>query len=110
MATTTAIPLTVSPEASARIAELGMQAEFEQMLEHTRQTVPRLHSIEVILAYDPCPTVEPMVVIEPHRDEPPPGDDPTDREWAAWQSSTFPPNVCANFLMMSWYEATPNGR
>ena len=32
MSTLTAIPLAIQPQAAARIAELGMQAEFEQML------------------------------------------------------------------------------
>ena len=33
MSTTTNIPITVTPEAAAYVAELGLQKEFEQMLE-----------------------------------------------------------------------------
>ncbi len=52
--TPTTIRITVTPEAAVRVAELGMQAELDQMLEHTRQTVPGLKSIEVqeTLPYD----------------------------------------------------------
>ncbi len=38
----TTFPVSITPEAAARVAELGMQAELERMLEHTRQTVPGL--------------------------------------------------------------------
>jgi hypothetical protein len=31
------VPMTISPEAAARVAELGMQAEFERLLEQARQ-------------------------------------------------------------------------
>lgn len=37
---TASVPITITPEAAARVAKLGMQAELERMLEHTRQTVP----------------------------------------------------------------------
>ena len=29
------VPVTITPEAAARVAELGLQAELERMVEHT---------------------------------------------------------------------------
>jgi len=42
MATTTSIPFTISPDAAAYVAELGMQQPMEQMLDRIRQTAGRL--------------------------------------------------------------------
>src|SRR4051794_24974808 len=50
MSSTVDGPVTVSPEAAARVAELGLQREFEQIVEHTRQTIPGLRRLEVTLA------------------------------------------------------------
>jgi len=47
MSATTTVPVTITPEAAARLAELGLQAQLEQMVEHTRQTVPDLVCIEL---------------------------------------------------------------
>lgn len=43
------VPVTITPEAAARMAELGFQAELEQMFENARQLVPDLRRIEVEL-------------------------------------------------------------
>lgn len=50
MSASTDIPLTVTPEAAARIAELGMQKELEQMIAHVREAVSDLVAIEVEIA------------------------------------------------------------
>ena len=68
---TIAAPVTVTPEAMARIAELGMQAELERMLEHTRKTVPGLRAIEVQLALPYDTGNETSIVIEASRRVPP---------------------------------------
>src|SRR5579884_3757988 len=41
------VPLTITPEAAARVAELGMQKELEQMIAQVRRVVPDLAAIEV---------------------------------------------------------------
>lgn len=101
--TTTTIPVTVTPEATARVAELSMQAELERMLEYTRQTVPGLRAIEVreALPYDTGD--ETTIVIDAIRDNPQLPDDPTQRHWGAWQCDTFPPEVCHYFVLLSVY-------
>ncbi len=101
---TTTIPVTVTPEAAERVAELGMQAELERMLEHTRQTVPGLRSIEVQLALPYDTGDETSIVIQVTRTNPHLTNDPTDWDWGAWQCDTFPPYVCRYFVMLTLYE------
>lgn len=109
MATLT-IPITVAPDAANRIAELGLDSEFEQMLEHTRQSVVGLRAITVTLECDPELREEPGIVIWSYRDDPGPGDDPTDRLWGEWKVEKFPPKVCQHVCMLTIYGAPANGR
>ena|SRR5438309_1166588 len=100
------VPVTVTPEAAARVAELGMQAELERMLEHTRRAVPGLRAIEVQLALPYDTGNEDSVVIEASRPNSHLAHDPTDSDWGRWKVATFPPDVCRYFVMMSVYDAT----
>lgn len=110
MSTTATIPITIEPEAQARINELGMQREFEQMLEHTLRTIPDLRAIGVTPAYDYEEGGEPRITIDAYRPDPGPGKyDPTDQQWGEWQMRAFPPEVFQHFLLMSFYEPS-NGR
>jgi hypothetical protein len=99
--TTATIPVTATPEADARVAELGMQIELERMLEHTRQTVPGLRAVEVQLALPYDTGDETTIVIQGVRNQHHLDDDPTDTEWGRWQARTFSPDVCRYFVMMS---------
>src|SRR5262245_10427375 len=107
---TAEIPVTVSEDAAAFIAELGMQREFEQMIEHTRQTIPDLRMIDVVLDPDPSGEIGPGIIIQPHRPDPGPGPDPAEREWGVWLTNAFPPQVWTNFVLMSLYEPQNRGR
>lgn len=97
------VPCRVTDEAEAYVVELGLQEQFAEMLEHTRQTVPGLKAIEVNLepSYDlgwgPC------VLIEATMDDPHLDDDPTIREWAHWKSSHFSPEVSQHFTFLANY-------
>jgi hypothetical protein len=106
---TITVPLTVTPEAAARVTQLGMQREFEQMLEHVRQTVPGLVAIEVELALPYDTGDYPSVLIQPIMKNPHLEYDPTDWDYATWKVQTFPPEVCMHFSTLSRYE-TPNER
>lgn len=99
MILTRTIPVSVTPEAEAYIAELGMQDVFEQMLEHTLQTVRGLQAVEVQV--DPPYDIggDPCVIIRAIRDEDNQVDDPTEREWGEWKIRTFPPEVCIHFVL-----------
>jgi hypothetical protein len=106
---TTNVPLTVTPEAAARVAELGMQRELEEMLERARQSVPDLRAIDVQLwgPYDEGD--EPRVVILATKASRILPYDPTENELGRWEVTTFPPDVCRHFVMLIMYE-TGDGR
>ncbi len=108
--TTVGVPITVESDATARVADLGMESQLQQMLEHTQQAVAGLRSIQVKLAYDPEePDDDPRIVIRAYRRDPDSDYDPTDWDWGVWFVNTFPPDVCRHFGMDSWYEA-PHAR
>ena len=89
MTTGTDIPVTVTSEAAEWIAQVGMQREFETMVEHTKQTVPGLRAIEVILDDDPEGTVGPGIIIWGQRDGVP-RDDSAARKWRTWKINNVP--------------------
>lgn len=97
----TTIPLTITSEAAAHVAELGMQGAFEQMLEHARQTVPGLRAIEVTLEFNPETHDKPTVVIWSYMEDRGLEDDPTAMSWGRWKVTTFPPEVCEHFVMLT---------
>jgi len=43
------IPVTITPEAAQRTAELGLQSQVQSMIDYARQNLPDLDRIEVIL-------------------------------------------------------------
>jgi hypothetical protein len=100
----TTIPVCITPEAAGRVAELGMQVELEQMLEHTRQTVPGLRAVEVQLALPYDTGDETTLVIQATKDFPHHLTyDPTEDEWGQWKVTTFSPDVCRHFVMLTVY-------
>jgi hypothetical protein len=105
MSVPTAVPLKIEPEAAERVAELGVQAEFERMLEQVRQTVPDLRRIEVILVPPYDTGDEPGIVIEAFRDAAPGAEDgPLRNQWRDWELATFPPDVYRHFVVRFLYE------
>jgi hypothetical protein len=106
MDASTTIPVTVTPEAAAHVAELGMQKELEQMLEHARQTIPGLLRLDVILVPPYDTGDEDSVLIQATQDLAFHG--PNDRtywEWGGWKVETFPPDVCRHFAFLMTFEA-----
>jgi hypothetical protein len=94
MSASTEVPLTVTPEAAARTAELGMQRELEQMIEHVRQVVPGLAAIEVTIAECYDSRDEPGVGIVAYSDEAfEPEGAATRHKLDEWVVDTFPPQV-----------------
>jgi len=103
MSAIAAVPIIIEPEASARVAELGMQKEFELMLEHARQVIPELQQIHVTLQPPYDTGDEPRVVIEAMRGGSYLGDDPTQRQWIDWEIETFVADVLRHFCMLVIY-------
>ena len=107
MSTTSNVPVTITPEASAHVAELGLQKEFEQILEHTRQTIPGLRSIradyESGYGIDiPCILIEAWVSDSKAADR-------ADREWGVWRLTAFPPRVGEHFVLFLYEDKTDAG-
>jgi hypothetical protein len=101
MSMKTNVPLTITPEATAYVAELGLQREFEEMLTHALQTIPKLRELEVELqpAYDDIP----CVLLLAERDDPHPEADRTADDWGRWKRTTFPPEVGQHFVLLVNY-------
>jgi|SRR5947209_1951391 hypothetical protein len=99
----------IEPNASARVAELGMQKEFQLMLDHARQVVPELQLIRVTLEPPYDTGDEPYVTIEATRGGTYNGDDPTQREWGAWLIDNFSPDACRHFSLQVLYGTTDAG-
>jgi hypothetical protein len=107
MSAATTIAVTVSPEAAEQVAKLGMQTELQEMIEHTRRTVPELRGIEVIL--EPRldePGEEPGITIQATVSANGSLDDRLGWQWATWKVTTFPPDVCRHFVMLVHLEPT----
>jgi hypothetical protein len=104
------IPVTITPEASAHVAEWGMQKELDQMLEYALETIPGLQRLEVWLAppYDTgdenpifIDAVRGMAFNTPS--------DRTSREWGRWKVRTFSPDVCRHFALLGAFENSHGG-
>ncbi len=96
------IPVTITPAAAGHVEGWGLQREFQQMIDHTLQTVPSLRRIEVTL--DECPfsdsPTEPAVMIAafvPMPDEP---DAQIEWDWSAWSIATFSPAIGIHFVFV----------
>ena len=91
MNATASIPVTISPEAAAAIAELSMQAELQRMIDHALQTIPGLERIDVALEPHYDTGDETKVLLRVLRD---PAtwvpNDPFRAQWLDWEVKTFP--------------------
>src|SRR5262249_36637016 len=99
MTTTKTIPVTWTPEATARVAELGFQAQVDQMIEYARRNLPGVTRIEVVLNDRYDMGGEPGVAIEAYSTE---FDSVAERlpsHLVEWEISEFPPEVLEHLLM-----------
>ena len=94
MNVTASIPATVSPEAAAAIAELGMQTELQRMIDHALQTIPGLERIDVALEPHYDTGDETKVLLHALRDpatlSP---DDQVSKQWTEWVVRSFSSEV-----------------
>ncbi len=101
--------VTVTEEAAARVAELGLQAELEQMIEKARQMVPALKRIEVVLVPTYDIGDEPGINIQATRGDAFRLDDPTEARWSLWKRQTYSPDVWRHFQLFTHHEANDAG-
>ena len=97
MSAVSTIPLTIEPEAAARVAELGLGAELEQMLDRARQVIPSVRRIEVRLWVpedfddDPRVTLETICAADEAEQR------RIDEEWCDWTIRHVSPDVWRHF-------------
>lgn len=107
----TDVPVVIPPDAAARIAQLGIQPEVEQMLDHTKHTVPDLEAIEIELWDDEFEPGQPHLSINAWR----PGcsasldDYAPQRELGSWLVRTFSPDV-ARWVSFDLFFRDEHGR
>jgi len=94
------VPVDVTPEAAARVAELGMQAALERTLAKVREMVPDLERLEVLLEPADDTGNEPYLTIQAHVTRWPRWDDSSQRAWARWQLAAFPPEVVRHVALL----------
>jgi hypothetical protein len=99
MTTSATVPLTVAPEAAARIAALGLQAAVDRMIDRARHSLPELDRIEVLL-YDRYEAGdEPGIAIEAYGRCPFDPADRPDRDLVRWMVAEFPPEALQHVLI-----------
>ena len=105
MATATTIPVIVSEEAAAHVAKLGMRSEFDEIVEHARQTLPGLRKIEVTLSYlVDEPETPPKVALDAYRPWLSQQEEATIHDaWSRW-FVRLPLSTRLNFILMSMPE------
>ena len=104
------VPVEITAQAAARVAELGMQAAMERMLEHACGVIAGLQRLEVLLVPPYDTGDEPMIVIEATR----PASiyrvqDPIRSQWRAWELETFSPDIFRHFALQLVYEKNHGG-
>ncbi|HTU93024.1 MAG TPA: hypothetical protein VMF69_23290 [Gemmataceae bacterium] len=109
MNASTDVPVIITPEAEARLAELGMRKEMEQMVAYLREFVPELTAIGVEIAecYDSREETGISVVAYSDRlfD---PGESVSDKI-DYWAVRAFPPQVLEHLGIM-FSQGRPDAR
>ncbi len=100
MSATTTISVEIEPQAAELVAELGMQAEFEQILEYLRQNVDGLINLTVRWGDSYDTGLEPRIVIQGLADRPWEQVYEAEKDMGRWMIETFPPQVWSRFPMI----------
>jgi hypothetical protein len=91
------VPVIVPAEAADLIHELGLGRPVEEMIEHTRQVVAGLYSIEIEAWYEQAaedrPPLPHVTVIAWRDGCRTPADEAMEREWFAWCAQAYAPEV-----------------
>jgi|SRR5579884_450840 len=100
MLASTTVPVRITPEARARLADLGLEQEMGEMIDYARQHVPQPTRIEVVLYERDEPGELPGVAIEVytqfHCFDPNAG---TRGKIGEWLVSAFPAEVREHLLI-----------
>jgi hypothetical protein len=97
----------IAPEAARRVAHLGLEREFSEMLEHVSTSFPCLVRIDVVLSLPVEECDDPIVYFQPVMQELHPGDALQRHAWDAWcdwQFGRYSPDVIRHFNLLEIYE------
>jgi hypothetical protein len=99
MTNSATVPVSVTPEAAARIDAMGLQTHVERMIDHACKVLPELQRIEVVL-YDRYEQGnEPGVAIDVHSKQPFDPATRIDEQLTRWVVKEFPPQVLEHLLL-----------
>lgn len=98
MTTVATVPVTVTPEAAARIAELGLRPQVDRIIEYALGHLPRVTRITVELHDRYDLGKEPVLVIEAFGQGSPESDYQAERAMDRWVVSEFPPEVLMHLV------------
>lgn len=99
MTTSATVPVTVTSEAAARIAELGFQAHVARMIDYARQMLSELERIEVVL-YDRYELGdEPGLAIDVYSRRPYDWLYDEERNLIRWMVREFPPEALQRIIV-----------
>ncbi len=99
MTTSATVPVTVTAEAAARLAELGLKAAVDQMIDFACQNLPEPVRIEVVL-YDRYELGdEPGLAIDVYSKRPFDAADRPMQFLDRWLVTAFPPEVLQHVLI-----------
>ncbi len=100
MIASAAVPMTVSPEAAALVAERGYEAEFEQFVAKVCELIPEVRRIEAQLSRSDDGAFEDGVTLVAFRNGLPPVPDPAQEAYSKWKLAGFTPEVWLTFSLM----------
>ncbi len=101
MSATITVPVTVTDEAAAYVAKLGLQQPFEEMIAHAQKTIPKLHQIEVTLEPPYFAGETDRVVIWAHKEYCGPDYDTAEDDYGSWLVQAYPPEVFTNIILLT---------
>ncbi len=104
---TQTMPLTITTEAQDYITENGLQAPFEQMLDHIPLRIPLVRGIHVFLQ-PPYDAGEPSVILDVKRDRLTKEYDGVEWNWRRWVLDNFPPEEWTHFCLLTNYGHGPD--
>jgi hypothetical protein len=96
----TGVPVTITPEAAERVAELGMQREFERILDYLRQKLPGVRAVEAQLRLPYDTGYELGILVRALLAEPFCRDGDLRKQLRDWRIATFPPEVGRYFSIL----------
>jgi hypothetical protein len=99
MMTSATVPVIVTDEAAARIAEMGFDSHVQRMIEHARQNLPDLEHIDVVL-YDRYELGDkPGLAIDVYSRRAYDRLSGDERRLIRWMVTEFPPEVLQHIIM-----------